>query len=113
MWLESVFTDAYGDFSGASNFGGNINVTGPTQDLRIKRSTIRGRNANYTGLRVSTTGAIVTLSHNNFDSEGTATQTGFDVFAVSGTTVIDSFNTAKVATFNGTLTVRGTLTTPG
>lgn len=111
-WIDNIFADAFTDFSTTGQFGGNINVIGACEYLRIKRSTIRGRDTNYTGLRIGTSGAFVTLSHNNFDSVEGFTQTGYDIYSASGTTISDAFNSSKRALINGTLSVRGTLTSP-
>jgi len=94
-WLENVFTDSYANFSGSATFGGNIQTTN-CRDFRVKRCTIRGRNANYTGVRLSGASDIMTMNHCNLDSYEDVTQTGFDIYGVSGSKLIWSDSTAKV-----------------
>ncbi len=102
-WVNDCFFDAYANFTSP---GGNISVegTGGVEDLRVRRSTIRGNDADYRGLNLSAAAHEVLIHGNNFDSEGDASQLGFDVNVGSGATLIDAdANSAKRTNIAGTL----------
>lgn len=79
-WFENIFSDTYSALTG---YGGNFESVN-CKDVRLKRSTIRGNYAKYTGLRLSGASCSWHLSHCNFDAAPGGAQPGFDIYAVAG-----------------------------
>ena len=65
------------------------------KDVRINYSRIRGAHANYTGLRCSGGAERVTINQSIFENIHTTAQPGFDIYAVSGASIVDAGSTAQ------------------
>jgi hypothetical protein len=89
MWFDSIFSDSYF----LSNYGGNFNFTN-CSDARILRSTIRGANAVYTGLRVSGSSKLQCFN-TYFDNAIDLSQNGFDIYVDTTATFEYGSVTAK------------------